>query len=127
MKIQTFEPGDGVCYLIAVDRITPEQTERLGLAEVMFFFGHFTAPLIGWAFRDGEHAGCLEFNYFVSKMVAGRALMNSYDTCAAYHVACELLGRREDMPPQQPEQMDWRADWRDLLAELKGELNREQE
>ena len=53
--------------------------------------------------------------------------LNSYDTCAAYHVACELLGRREDMPPQQPEQMDWRADWRDLLAELKGELNREQE
>jgi len=125
MIFTTFEPGDGNRYLIAADRITPEQTEATGLAEAFVAVAPFGHPLVGWVFRDGEHGGCLEFNYFVGKLCGGRPLVNSYNATVAYHVTCELLGRRPDLPPQQPEQMDWRADWRALLAEAKGELNRE--
>jgi hypothetical protein len=126
MVFQTFEPGDGARYLIAADRLTLEQTAETGLAEVFLAVAPFGHPLVGWVFRDGEHQGFLEFNYFVGKMTGGRALLNSYDTTVTYHIACELLGRPSDeFVPQTPEQMDWRADWRDLLAEMKGELNRE--
>jgi hypothetical protein len=120
MRLIDFQPGDGTCYILLVEELTPKQAMRIGCGDqdtILFSCtvgGKETFPMT-WVYRDTYH---YLYDLTVRLGIDMEKSSGLYLASVAAHVLKAIAGIETDWDDlHSPNDMRWYPGWEGLARE----------